>query len=159
MAHVGVVKAALWNARFRWVQVGPASYPCVWFGRQMSWDSVCPSQEAQRLRAECLCVVRGILQPWGFAADDSQPGTSFFAARHSVVVAFCWRSPIVDCPGSVQHTDQQRQGPSCLWRSHWKPEGGSLLSDTCTSAQPLREGRVGDTWEPAPQVEEWPGNR
>ena len=125
----------------------------------MSWDSVCPSREAQRLRAECLCVVRGILQPWGFAADDSQPGTSFFAARHSVVVAFCWRSPIVDCPGSVQHTDQQRQGPSCLWRSHWKPEGGSLLSDTCTSAQPLREGRAGDAWEPAPQVEEWPGNR
>lgn len=58
---------------------------------KVRWESVCPSWEAQRLTVECLCVVRGILQPWGFAADDSQPGTSFFAARHSVVVAFCWR--------------------------------------------------------------------
>ena len=41
----------------------------------------------------------------------------FFAARNLVVVAFCWRL-IVNCPGGVQHRDQQRQGPFCVWRSH-----------------------------------------
>lgn len=43
-------------------------------------------------------------------------GSIFSAARHSVVVAFCWW-PIVNCPGSVQHRDQQRQVPFCVWRS------------------------------------------
>lgn len=31
-----------------------------------------------------------------------------------------------------------------LQQCHRKPEGGSLLSDTCTSAQPLGERRAGD---------------
>lgn len=125
----------------------------------MSWDSVCPSWEAQRLRAECLCVVRVRLQPWGLLLMAANWEHFFFCSQALGGGGFLLAGPIVDCPGSVQHTDQQRQGPSCLWRSHWKPEGGSLLSDTCTSVQPLWEGRAGDTWEPAPQVEEWPGNR